>query len=98
LSSLKEDLKREMPLDKDAEFEKARDVLLGGNFSGFEAIRNQWTNRTMRTDAMSKDEAQFWRLQRYAHPWPPPWLPHMHNHSNPVVFLDVAVHALDRCV
>ena len=36
-----EDLKGEMPLDKDAEFEKARDALLGGNFSGFEAIRNQ---------------------------------------------------------
>jgi hypothetical protein len=52
----------------------------------------------MRTDAMSKDEAQFWRLQRYAHPWPPPWLAHMHNQSNPVVFLDVAVHALDRFV
>ena len=36
-----EDLKLEMPLDKDAEFEKARDALLGGNFSGFEAIRDQ---------------------------------------------------------
>jgi hypothetical protein len=30
-----------MPLDKDAEFEAARDALLVGNFSGFQSIRDQ---------------------------------------------------------
>ena len=57
---------------------------------------SQWKNRTMRSGEMSKEEAQFWRLQRYAYTWPPPWLAQMQNQSNPVVFLDVAVHALDR--
>ena len=59
---------------------------------------SQWKNRTMRSGEMSKEEAQFWRLQRYAYTWPPPWLAQMQNQSNPVVFLDVAVHALDRSV
>lgn len=41
LLSREDDLKLEMPLDKDAEFEKARDALLAGNFTSFEAIRNE---------------------------------------------------------
>lgn len=45
---------------------------------------------------MTKAEAQFWRMERYAHRWPPPWLGDMRNESNPVVFLDVAIRALDR--
>ena len=56
----------------------------------------QWQNQSMRADKMSKDEELFWRLERYAHRWPPPWLPCMRNESNPVVFLDVAIRALDR--
>lgn len=30
-----------MPLDRDAEFDAARDALLAGNFSGFHSIRDQ---------------------------------------------------------
>ena len=56
----------------------------------------QWQNQSMRADKMSKGEELFWRLERYAHRWPPPWLPRMRNESNPVVFLDIAIRALDR--
>jgi hypothetical protein len=56
----------------------------------------QWQNQSMRADKMSKGEELFWRLERYAHRWPPPWLPCMRNESNPVVFLDIAIRALDR--
>lgn len=38
---LLQELKLQMPLDKDAEFEKARDALIAGNMTGFEAIREQ---------------------------------------------------------
>ncbi len=26
---------------------------------------------------MSEDERMFWRMERYAKPWPPDWLPRM---------------------
>lgn len=45
---------------------------------------------------MTPGEILFWRMERYAKPWPPDWLERMQNQSNPVVFLDVAVRALDR--
>ena len=57
----------------------------------------QWQNRTFRTEKMSKQEEEFWRLERYAYRWPPPWLSKMQNESNPVVFLDIAIRSLDRC-
>jgi len=95
-NALMDDLKMEMPLDKDVEFALARDALIAGNFTGFESIRQQWQNRSMREGKMGKPEALFWRMQRYAHLWPPPWLNSMHNDTNPVVFLDVAIRALDR--
>jgi len=46
---------------------------------------------------MSKEEEEFWRMERYAYRWPPPWLSKMKNETNPVVFLDIAIRALDRC-
>jgi len=36
-----EQLKANMPLDKDAEYERAKEALLAGNFSGFDSIRQQ---------------------------------------------------------
>ena len=93
--ALLRDLKTEKPLDKAAEFEKARDALFHGNLSALESLRQDWQNRTFRGEKVSREEAQFWRLERYAQRWPPPWLPEMRNQSNPVVFLDVAIRALD---
>ena len=49
MDRLMEALKDSMPLDKDEEFERARDALLAGNLTGFEAIKNQ----VRRTDGAS---------------------------------------------
>ena len=43
------------------------------------------------------EEEEFWRMERYAYRWPPPWLSKMQNETNPVVFLDIAIRSLDRC-
>mmetsp|Transcript_21679 Transcript_21679/g.59440 ORF Transcript_21679/g.59440 Transcript_21679/m.59440 type:complete len:146 (+) Transcript_21679:149-586(+) len=38
----------------------------------------------------------FWRMERYAKRWPPDFITRMQDESNPVVFLDIAIRALDR--
>ena len=76
--ALLRDLKTEKPLDKAAEFEKARDALFHGNLSALESLRQDWQNRTFRGEKVSREEAQFWRLERYAQRWPPPWLSACH--------------------
>jgi cyclophilin family peptidyl-prolyl cis-trans isomerase len=45
---------------------------------------------------MDAQEKLFWRMERYAKMWPPDWLERMRDQENPVVFLDVAIRALDR--
>ena len=51
----------------------------------------------LRDDAnMTKEERDFWRMERYAKRWPPPWLEDMEDQQNAVVFLDVAIRSLDR--